>query len=141
MTPQSQRLVFAAVVFVAFYVIGSYESEVFGCDFPPMSWQRIFYDSWRPDSSIHVLIDSRFNETDKSQLAQGLINWSFWSDANCSHVTFYGFETMDMSGIAVSDLPPENTVWIISETTVDAGNPPPGPISDNFKARRRVISV
>jgi hypothetical protein len=40
---------------------------------------------------------------------------------------------MDMSGIAVSDLPAANTVWVISETTVDAGNPPPGPISDNAR--------
>jgi hypothetical protein len=75
MKPQSVRRAFAMFLLVGLYAVGGTGSEVFACDIPPMTaWYRIFLDSWQPNSNVHVFIDSRFNTTDRSQLAQGLIN-------------------------------------------------------------------
>ena len=48
-------------------------------------------------------------------LAHGIQNWNLWSDADCSGVTFYGFETMNFSGVPYDELPPANTVWVVLE--------------------------
>ncbi|HXI22754.1 MAG TPA: hypothetical protein VNG71_02685 [Pyrinomonadaceae bacterium] len=98
---RSKRVIFGIGLLVVLYAIGAYESEVAGCDFPPMTlWYRTYMDSWQPGSTVHVFIDSRFNDaTVRAQLAQGFLNWSLWSEADCSGVTFYGFDTMDMSGL------------------------------------------
>ena len=121
MQAQSRRVILTILLLVGLYAVSANESEVFGCNFPRLNWLSPFYYSWSPNSNVHVFIDSRFNPTDRSQLAQGIINWSLWSDADCSGVTFYGFDTMDMSGIGMADLPPDNTVWVISQSTRDGG--------------------
>jgi hypothetical protein len=66
-----------------------------------------------------VFIDDRFNETDRLMLIHGIQNWSLWSDADCSGVTFYGFETMNFAGVPYSEMPPDYTVWVVLETPSD----------------------
>lgn len=132
MKPQFTRFITAIFFLITIYAVSGDRSSVLaqGCDFPYMSpWYRILYDSWWPNSSVHVFIDSRFNQTDRDQLTLGVQSWNLWSNADCSGVTFYGFEPMDMSGIAVPDMPPANTIWVILETTVNITTPAPGPQS------------
>lgn len=124
MKPQYRRVIFCVCLLVGLYAISANDFE--GCDFPHVSPFYSGLESWRPGSTVHVFIDSRFtNETVRSQLAQGLLDWSLWSEnfpyGDCSGVTFYGFDTMDMSGIGRGDPPPANTVWVISQTP-DDGN-------------------
>jgi hypothetical protein len=118
---QSTRVILSISFVLAFYTFSGNRAEVLGCNFPPLNWVSPDFYSWAPNSNVHVFIDSRYNETDRSQLAQGLTNWSFWSGADCSGVTFYGFDSMDMSEISAEDMPPANTVWIISQPTTYGG--------------------
>src|SRR6266568_6774810 len=102
MKPQSARAIVTILLLIAAYVVSADKFNVSAqsCNFPALTtWDRIFYDSWWPGSTVHVFIDDRFNETDRIMLSHGIQNWSLYSDVDCSGVTFYGFETMDFSGI------------------------------------------
>ena len=74
-----------------------------------------------PNHAVHVFIDSRFNEVDKNHLRQGIENWNLYSNLDCTGVSFYGFETMDFSGIPNNQMPPDYTVWVVSEIPDDNG--------------------
>ena len=78
---------------------------------------------------MHVYIDSRFPSNAPSnvraQLIHGISNWSTAGLVDCSNVNFYGFEPMDMSGIPLGELPPDDTVWVVAEATGD-GHPASG---------------
>lgn len=86
------------------------------CGFPALvEWYSIFFYSWEPGATVHVFVDDRFSETERSQLIHGIQNWNIWSTADCSNVTFYGFENMNFSGVAYEQLPPDYTVWVVFE--------------------------
>jgi hypothetical protein len=85
----------------------------------PTVWPWPKTNSWWPDHTVHVLIDDRFNEVDRLQLTQGFVNWSLWESADCSYVTFYGFETMNFSGVPYAQMPPDYTVWVVQENPKD----------------------
>ena len=112
MKPQFTRAVVTIFLLIAIYAVSTDKFNVSAqsCTFPALTdWYRIFYDSWSPGSTVHVFIDDRFSEVDRNMLAHGIQNWNLWSDADCSGVTFYGFETMNFSGVAYDDMPPANT--------------------------------
>jgi len=91
--PQFTRAVVTILLLIAIYVLSANKFNVSAqsCDFPALtSWYRIFYDSWRPGSTVQVFIDDRFNETDRNQLIHGIQNWNLYSDVDCSGVTFDG---------------------------------------------------
>ncbi len=122
MKPQFTRAVVTILLFIAAYAVSADKFNVSAqsCDFPALTtWDRIFYDSWWPGSSVHVFVDDRFNETDRTQLIHGIQNWSLYSDVDCSGVTFYGFETMNFSGIPTAQMPPDYTVWVVKEPCPD----------------------
>ncbi|HXM49902.1 MAG TPA: hypothetical protein VN956_18820 [Pyrinomonadaceae bacterium] len=122
MKPQFARAVVTILLLIAAYAISADKFNVSAqsCDFPALTtWDRIFYDSWWPGSTVHVFVDDRFNETDRTQLIQGIQNWNLYSDLDCSGVTFYDFETMNFSGVPSGQLPPDNTVWVVLETPID----------------------
>lgn len=143
MKPQSARAVVTITLLIATYVVSAEKLNVSAqsCDFPALtSWHRIFYDSWWPGSTVHVFIDNRFNETDRIMLSHGIQNWSLYSDIDCSGVTFYGFETMDFSGVAHSQLPPDNTVWVVLETPSDGAGASGQRRDSGFFPLQRVIA-
>ena len=59
---------------------------------------------------------------------------------DCSNVYFYGFDPMDMSGIPFSEMPPDDTIWVVMEAPGDA-HPASGPRGyGQFPEGLRVIS-
>jgi len=120
--PQFTRAVLTIAMLMGTYCVSADRLNVSAqsCDFPALvSWYSIFYYSWRPGATVQVFIDDRFSGTERAQLIHGIQNWSLWSDADCSGVTFYGFETMSFSGVAYSQMPPPDTVWVVLETPID----------------------
>ena len=117
MKPQAMRVIAAVFLLIAFFTIDANESAVYGCDYPALQpWGSLYIYTYEPNANVHVFIDSRWTvSSDRFELAQGIKNWSSYSLADCSGVTFYGFESMDMSGIAPEDLPPAYTVWVIRQ--------------------------
>lgn len=78
MKPQFTRVITAIFFLIAIFAISGDKFSVSAqsCDFPRMyPWYRLLYDSWWPDSHVHVFIDSRFNQTDRNQLIIGVQNW------------------------------------------------------------------
>jgi hypothetical protein len=133
----SRSLIF--FLFVVFY--GVTTIPVKGCQFPLIvPFDYLLYDSWFPGARVHVYIDSRFPVDVRSQLAHGLSNWSAASLVDCSDVTFWGFDTMDMSGIPYAQMPPDSTVWVVSQAP-DDGHAASGPMSvGQFPEGPRVIA-
>lgn len=123
MKPQFTRAVLTIVMLIiTFAVSGNLNVSAQSCDFPGLtSWYLIFYDSWEPGATVQVFIDDRFSETERIQLSHGIQNWSLYHDADCSGVTFNGFETMDMSEVGASEMPPTYTVWVIRQATQSGG--------------------
>lgn len=122
MKPQFARSLFVIFLLIVISAVSADKFTVSAqtCDFPNLSpWYRIFLDSWTPNSSVHVFMDSRFNPVDRNQLFIGINNWNFYSGMDCSGVSFYGFDSMDMSGITYNQMPPSNTVWVILEAPND----------------------
>lgn len=122
MKPQFTRTVVTIVLLIATYAVSADKFNVAAqsCDFPGLvPWYSIFFYSWRPGATVHVFIDNRFSGTERAQLIYGIQNWSLYSGLDCSGVTFYGFETMNFSGVAYGQLPPDDTVWVVFETPND----------------------
>lgn len=122
MKPQYTRAAMTILLLIAAYAVSAarFNLSAQSCNFPALSpWYLILFDSWWPGSTVHVFIDDRFNETDRIMLIHGIQNWNLWSDADCSGVTFYGFETMDFSGIGGSQMPPASIVWVVKEPCPD----------------------
>lgn len=122
MKPQFTRVAATILLLIATYAASADKFSVSaqGCDFPFLdAWNGAYFDSWFPDHAVHVFIDSRFNEVDKSHLIRGIQNWNLYSDLDCTGVSFYGFEAMDFSGIPNSQMPPDYTVWVVFEQPDD----------------------
>src|SRR6185436_17197621 len=110
-----------ASVLVALLLSTSIASAQPTCSYPPAvtPWWAAYYYSWVPGTSLDVFIDESFSETDRDQLIHGIENWNLWSVADCSNVTFYGFESMHFVESHNTQMPPNYTVCVKRETTSD----------------------
>lgn len=63
--------------------------------------------SWPANTSVTVKIDDGWGETDRQAFANGMAKWN--GQANCSGVTFSGFQTQHFTDYSAA--PPDRTVY------------------------------